>query len=63
MCLTRDALLRLLDNHGPDFAEQWELPVCVKITPGKGTLSLFYHSSCPNITCIIMQKTAQKNVI
>ncbi|XP_061577810.1 little elongation complex subunit 2 isoform X2 [Cololabis saira] len=35
VCLTRDALLRLLDNHGPDFREQWELPVCVKVTPGK----------------------------
>lgn len=39
MCLTRDALVRLLDNHGPDFGEQWELPVCVKLNPGKGTAS------------------------
>ncbi|KAM9753218.1 little elongation complex subunit 2 isoform 3-T3 [Menidia menidia] len=37
ICLTRDALCRLLDNHGPDFAEQWELPVSVKATPGKGS--------------------------
>ncbi|XP_039665198.1 little elongation complex subunit 2 isoform X3 [Perca fluviatilis] len=36
VCLTRDALVRLLDNHGPDFGEQWELPVCVKLNPGKG---------------------------
>uniref|UniRef100_A0A3B5MYB9 Interactor of little elongator complex ELL subunit 2 n=1 Tax=Xiphophorus couchianus TaxID=32473 RepID=A0A3B5MYB9_9TELE len=36
VCLTRDALVRLLDNHGPDFGDQWELPVLVKITPGKG---------------------------
>ncbi|KAM6936942.1 little elongation complex subunit 2 [Xenentodon cancila] len=35
VCLTRDALLRLLDNHGPDFGEQWELPLWVKVTPGK----------------------------
>lgn len=37
MCLTRDALVRLLDNHGPNFAEQWEVPVVVKINPVKGT--------------------------
>ncbi|XP_051238057.1 little elongation complex subunit 2 isoform X2 [Dicentrarchus labrax] len=37
VCLTRDALVRLLDNHGPDFGEQWELPVCVKLNPGKGS--------------------------
>ncbi|XP_054476093.1 little elongation complex subunit 2 [Anoplopoma fimbria] len=36
VCLTRDALVRLLDNHGPDFGEQWELPVCVKLNPEKG---------------------------
>ncbi|XP_047452874.1 little elongation complex subunit 2 [Mugil cephalus] len=35
VCLTRDALVRLLDNHGPDFEEQWELPVWVKLSPGK----------------------------
>ncbi|KAI3371309.1 hypothetical protein L3Q82_023925 [Scortum barcoo] len=37
VCLTRDALVRLLDNHGPDFGEQWELPVWVKINPLKGS--------------------------
>ncbi|XP_056273011.1 little elongation complex subunit 2 isoform X1 [Pseudoliparis swirei] len=37
VCLTRDALLRLLDNHGPDFGEQWELPVWVKLNPEKGS--------------------------
>ncbi|XP_070687512.1 little elongation complex subunit 2 [Pempheris klunzingeri] len=37
VCLTRDALLRLLDNHGPDFGEQWELPVFVKLNPAKGS--------------------------
>ncbi|XP_033997692.1 little elongation complex subunit 2 [Trematomus bernacchii] len=36
VCLTRDALVRLLDNHGPDFAEQWELPVWIKLNPGEG---------------------------
>lgn len=37
VCLTRDALVRLLDNHGPEFVEQWELPVWVKLNQGKGT--------------------------
>lgn len=36
LCLTRDALVRLLDNHGPDFGEQWELPVLVECNKGKG---------------------------
>ncbi|XP_029993281.1 little elongation complex subunit 2 [Sphaeramia orbicularis] len=36
VCLTRDALVRLLDNHGPEFRDQWELPVVVKLHPGKG---------------------------
>lgn len=37
VCLTGDALIRLLNNNGPDFAEQWELPVCVKLSPGVGS--------------------------
>ncbi|XP_045893371.1 little elongation complex subunit 2 isoform X1 [Micropterus dolomieu] len=37
VCLTRDALVRLLDNHGPDFGEQWEVPVWIKLNPGKGS--------------------------
>nr|XP_057931445.1 little elongation complex subunit 2 isoform X2 [Doryrhamphus excisus] len=36
VCLTRDALVTLLDNHGPDFAQGWELPVCIKVNHGKG---------------------------
>ncbi|KAM4618453.1 little elongation complex subunit 2 [Polymixia lowei] len=36
VCLTQHALLRLLDNHGPEFREPWELPVSVKLSPGKG---------------------------
>lgn len=48
VCLTRDALFRLLNNHGPDFGEQWEVPVWVKLNPGKGKSS----QSCPLISCI-----------
>ncbi|XP_061826357.2 little elongation complex subunit 2 isoform X2 [Nerophis lumbriciformis] len=36
VCVTREALVTLLDNHGPDFAQSWELPVCVKVSNGKG---------------------------
>ncbi|XP_023278403.1 little elongation complex subunit 2-like [Seriola lalandi dorsalis] len=37
VCLTRDALVKLLDNHGPDFGEPWELPVWIKVNPEKGS--------------------------
>ncbi|KAK7891549.1 hypothetical protein WMY93_023512 [Mugilogobius chulae] len=36
VCLTRDALVQLLNNHGPDFREEWELPVIIKTNPSKG---------------------------
>lgn len=36
VCLTRDALFKLLDNHGPEFAEPWEVPVWIKLNPRKG---------------------------
>lgn len=45
MCLTQEALVRLLNNHGPDFQEQWELPVWVKLNPAKGTALSFIHKS------------------
>nr|XP_019969600.1 PREDICTED: little elongation complex subunit 2 [Paralichthys olivaceus] len=37
VCMTRDALVKLLDNHGPDFGEPWELPVWIKSNSGKGS--------------------------
>uniref|UniRef100_A0A3P8URZ7 Interactor of little elongation complex ELL subunit 2 n=1 Tax=Cynoglossus semilaevis TaxID=244447 RepID=A0A3P8URZ7_CYNSE len=37
VCLTRDALFKLLDNHGPEFAEPWEVPVWIKLNPRKGS--------------------------
>uniref|UniRef100_A0A3B4XDC2 Uncharacterized protein n=1 Tax=Seriola lalandi dorsalis TaxID=1841481 RepID=A0A3B4XDC2_SERLL len=46
VCLTRDALVKLLDNHGPDFGEPWELPVWIKVNPEKGTATPFSHSGC-----------------
>ncbi|CAL8373857.1 unnamed protein product [Arctogadus glacialis] len=35
VCLTHDALVTLLDNHGPEFSTSWELPVWVKVNPEK----------------------------
>ncbi|XP_045068727.1 little elongation complex subunit 2, partial [Coregonus clupeaformis] len=35
--LSRESLVRLLDNHGPDFTDPWELPVVVKTNPGRGS--------------------------
>ncbi|KAM3608514.1 uncharacterized protein V6R79_000383 [Siganus canaliculatus] len=37
VCLTQHALMRLLDNHGPEFGEQWELPVWIKLNTRKGS--------------------------
>ncbi|XP_060932552.1 little elongation complex subunit 2 isoform X2 [Limanda limanda] len=37
VCMTREALVKLLDNHGPEFGEPWELPVWIKSNPGKGS--------------------------
>ncbi|KAG7522926.1 little elongation complex subunit 2 [Solea senegalensis] len=37
VCMTRDALVKLLDNCGPDFREPWELPVWIKLNPSKGS--------------------------
>ena len=36
VCLTHDALVTLLDNHGPEFSTPWELPVWVKVNSEKG---------------------------
>ncbi|CAL8355966.1 unnamed protein product [Lota lota] len=36
VCLTQDALVTLLDNHGPEFCTPWELPVWVKVNTEKG---------------------------
>ncbi|XP_029910090.1 little elongation complex subunit 2 isoform X2 [Myripristis murdjan] len=37
VCLTRDAMVKLLDNHGPEFPDPWEMPVWVKLSQGKGS--------------------------
>ena len=43
VCLTHDALLTLLDNHGPEFSTSWELPVWVKVNPEKGQTFLLHN--------------------
>ncbi|XP_072291369.1 little elongation complex subunit 2 isoform X2 [Eucyclogobius newberryi] len=35
VCLTPEALVQLLNNHGPDFREEWEIPVLIKAYPSK----------------------------
>uniref|UniRef100_A0A4W3H967 Little elongation complex subunit 2 C-terminal domain-containing protein n=1 Tax=Callorhinchus milii TaxID=7868 RepID=A0A4W3H967_CALMI len=35
-CMTTQALYTLLNNHGPNYAEQWEIPICVKTINEKG---------------------------
>lgn len=35
VCLTREALVQLLDNNGPGFRDEWELPVLIKSIPSK----------------------------
>ncbi|XP_066557962.1 little elongation complex subunit 2 [Amia ocellicauda] len=34
--LTSLAFYTLLNNHGPDYTDSWELPVCVKMVPEEG---------------------------
>lgn len=36
VCLAKEAFLQLLSNS-VGFPEAWELPVCVKVNPAKGT--------------------------
>ncbi|KAK2842279.1 hypothetical protein Q5P01_012479 [Channa striata] len=60
VCLTRDALVRLLDNHGPDFGEQWELPVLVKLNPGKGIgqkKTVYVDSPLPKTEITVRQRS------
>ncbi|XP_038602921.1 little elongation complex subunit 2 isoform X2 [Tachyglossus aculeatus] len=37
VALNRRSLFTLLNNHGPDYKEQWEIPVCVKMAPITGS--------------------------
>ncbi|XP_016064056.1 PREDICTED: little elongation complex subunit 2 isoform X5 [Miniopterus natalensis] len=35
--LTSQSLFALLNNHGPDYKEQWEIPVCIQVIPVTGS--------------------------
>lgn len=35
--LTSQSLFALLNNHGPEYKEQWEIPVCIKVIPVAGS--------------------------
>ncbi|XP_072472580.1 little elongation complex subunit 2 isoform X2 [Notamacropus eugenii] len=37
VALTSRSLFTLLNNHAPNYKEQWEIPVCVKIIPVTGS--------------------------
>ncbi|XP_004687781.2 PREDICTED: little elongation complex subunit 2 isoform X2 [Condylura cristata] len=37
IALTSQSLFALLNNHGPNYKEQWEIPVCVQVIPVAGS--------------------------
>ncbi|KAM6149451.1 little elongation complex subunit 2 [Erethizon dorsatum] len=37
IALTSQSLFTLLNNHGPGYKEQWEIPVCVQVIPIEGS--------------------------
>lgn len=37
IALTSRSLFTLLNNHGPDYKEQWEIPVCIQVIPVAGS--------------------------
>lgn len=36
IALTSQSLFTLLNNHGPNYKEQWEIPVCIQVIPVAG---------------------------
>uniref|UniRef100_A0A8C3VKW0 Interactor of little elongation complex ELL subunit 2 n=1 Tax=Catagonus wagneri TaxID=51154 RepID=A0A8C3VKW0_9CETA len=37
IALTSQSLFTLLNNHGPSYKEQWEIPVCIQVIPVEGS--------------------------
>uniref|UniRef100_A0A3Q2L9S4 Interactor of little elongation complex ELL subunit 2 n=1 Tax=Equus caballus TaxID=9796 RepID=A0A3Q2L9S4_HORSE len=37
IALTSQSLFTLLNNHGPNYKEQWEIPVCIQLIPVAGS--------------------------
>uniref|UniRef100_A0A8D2CYW7 Interactor of little elongation complex ELL subunit 2 n=1 Tax=Sciurus vulgaris TaxID=55149 RepID=A0A8D2CYW7_SCIVU len=37
IALTSQSLFTLLNNHGPSYKEQWEIPVCIQVIPVAGS--------------------------
>nr|XP_055134264.1 little elongation complex subunit 2 isoform X2 [Symphalangus syndactylus] len=37
IALTSQSLFTLLNNHGPAYKEQWEIPVCIQVIPVAGS--------------------------
>ena len=44
--LAESSLACLIDNHGPSFERQWEMPVKVVLLPGKGKVinTVYLHA-------------------
>ncbi|EHB01330.1 NMDA receptor-regulated protein 2 [Heterocephalus glaber] len=47
IALLSQSLFTLLNNHGPDYKEQWEIPVCVQVIPiaGSKPIKVIYINS------------------
>ncbi|XP_061102271.1 little elongation complex subunit 2 [Conger conger] len=45
VCVTRQAFLTLLNNPGPEYPEQWEIPVWVRMTTGEDPRKEVYIDS------------------
>uniref|UniRef100_A0A8C4XGP8 Interactor of little elongation complex ELL subunit 2 n=1 Tax=Erpetoichthys calabaricus TaxID=27687 RepID=A0A8C4XGP8_ERPCA len=57
--MTKDALFTLLNNHGTEYKEAWEIPVCVKMLTGKGNINrkvVFLESPFPKKEISIREK-------
>ncbi|KAG2470639.1 ANXA2 protein, partial [Polypterus senegalus] len=57
--MTKDALFTLLNNHGTEYKEAWEIPVCVKMLTGKGNINrkvVFVESPFPKKEISIREK-------
>ncbi|XP_006141825.1 little elongation complex subunit 2 [Tupaia chinensis] len=37
IAITSQSLFTLLNNHGPSYKEQWEIPVCIQVIPVAGS--------------------------
>uniref|UniRef100_A0A8C5Q2S3 Little elongation complex subunit 2 C-terminal domain-containing protein n=1 Tax=Leptobrachium leishanense TaxID=445787 RepID=A0A8C5Q2S3_9ANUR len=56
--MTSQVLYTLLNNHGPRYKEQWEIPFCVKtITNGKSSKIVYMDSPLPKKEMTVREKS------